>query len=89
MLINGNWYKFWAGAKARPEIEPGTRSTIRRGGKSLAKTERKLAAIMLADIADYSALMEREETRTFARLHELREQIVNPTVAEYGGRIVK
>ena len=44
---------------------------------------------MLADIADYSALMEREETRTFARLHELREQIVNPKVAEYGGRIVK
>ncbi len=44
---------------------------------------------MLADIAGYSALMEREETRTFARLHALREQIVNPKVAEYGGRIVK
>ncbi len=56
---------------------------------SLAKTERKLAAIVLADIAGYSALMEREETRTFARLQALREQIINPKVAEFGGRIIK
>ena len=56
---------------------------------SLAQTERRLAAIMLADIAGYSALMEREESRTFARLQALREQMINPKVAEFGGRIVK
>jgi adenylate cyclase len=56
---------------------------------SLAQTERRLAAIILADIAGYSALMEREESRTFARLQALREQVINPKVAEFGGRIVK
>ena len=56
---------------------------------SLARTERRLAAIMLADIAGYSALMERDELRTFARLQTLREQVINPKVAEFGGRIIK
>jgi len=52
-------------------------------------TERRLAAIMLSDIAGYSALMEREESRTFARLQALREHTINPKVAEFGGRVVK
>lgn len=51
--------------------------------------ERKLAAIMLADIAGFSALMERDETRTYQRLRSLRDQIIIPKVAEYGGRVVK
>ncbi len=55
----------------------------------MAQHERRLAAIMLADIAGYSALMEREESRTFARLQALREQVINPKVAEFGGRIIK
>ncbi len=54
-----------------------------------AQIERKLAAIMLADIAGFSALMERDETRTYQRLRALRDEIVLPKVAEYGGRIVK
>ena len=55
----------------------------------MAQTERRLAAIMLADIAGYSALMEREESRTFARIQALREQVINPKVAEFGGRVIK
>ncbi len=51
--------------------------------------ERKLAAIMLADIAGFSSLMERDESRTYRRLQAFREQIVAPKVAEYGGRVVK
>ena len=54
-----------------------------------AQIERKLAAIMLADLAGFSALMERDETRTYQRLRALREQIFLPKVAEYGGRVVK
>lgn len=54
-----------------------------------AQIERKLAAIMLADIAGFSGLMERDETRTYQRLRLLRDQIVIPKVAEYGGRVVK
>jgi adenylate cyclase len=58
-------------------------------GATLAQAERRLSAIMLADIAGYSTLMEREESRTFARLQSLREQTVNPKVAEFGGRVIK
>src|SRR5271170_5035535 len=56
---------------------------------SLARTERRLAAIMLADIAGYSALMERDEARTFGRIRALRDQVINPKVAEFGGRVIK
>jgi adenylate cyclase len=55
----------------------------------LAQTERRLAAIMLADIAGYSALMERDEARTFGRIRALRDQVINPKVAEFGGRVIK
>jgi class 3 adenylate cyclase/TolB-like protein len=55
----------------------------------VAEIERKLAAIMVADIAGYSAMMERDESRTFARVRALRENLVNPIVGQYGGRIIK
>ncbi len=55
----------------------------------MAQAERKLAAIMLADIAGYSTLMERDESRTFIHLRAMRELLINPKVAEFGGRIVK
>jgi len=51
--------------------------------------ERKLAAIMLADIAGFSSLMERNETATFERVRDLRTQLLAPKVAEHGGRIIK
>lgn len=51
--------------------------------------ERKLAAIMLADIAGFSALMERDESGTFERIKALRERLVAPRVASHGGRIIK
>ena len=51
--------------------------------------ERKLAAIMLADIAGFSALMERNESGTFDRLRALREQVIAPKVLEHGGRVIK
>src|SRR5512142_104390 len=52
-------------------------------------TTRKLAAIMLADVAGFSHLMERDESLTFARLRRLREEVILPRVEEYGGRVIK
>ena len=52
-------------------------------------TERRLAAIMVADITGFSRLMERDESETFARLRQLRDEVAQPKVAEYGGRLVK
>ena len=51
--------------------------------------ERKLAAIMIADVAGFSCLMERDESRTFERLRALREDVTNAAVLEHGGRIIK
>jgi class 3 adenylate cyclase len=72
--------------RAHDQKQTGSRSVGRR---TLGQTERRLSAIMLADTAGYSTLMEREESRTFARLQSLREQVVNPEVAEFGGRVIK
>jgi class 3 adenylate cyclase len=55
----------------------------------LAQIERRLAAIMLADIAGYSTLMERAEARTFERVRTMREELINPIVGRFGGRIIK
>lgn len=52
-------------------------------------TERKLAAIMIADVAGFSRLMEKDESGTFARLHRLQEEVTHVKVVEYGGRIIK
>jgi adenylate cyclase len=54
-------------------------------GRSL---RRKLAAILCADVAGYSRLMSADEEGTLDRLRTLRRELVDPTVATYGGRIV-
>jgi adenylate cyclase len=53
------------------------------------RVERRLAAILAADVAGYSRLMERDEAGTLARLRTLRRELIDPKVAEHKGRIVK
>jgi adenylate cyclase len=50
---------------------------------------RRLAAIVVVDVVGYTRLMERDEDGTHALLQELRAELVEPKVAEFGGRIVK
>ncbi len=50
---------------------------------------RRLAAILAADVVGYSRLMANDETGTLAALRQHRETVFNPAVAEYNGRIVK
>jgi len=54
-----------------------------------APSTRRLAAVLIADVAGYSRLMERDETGTHARLREIREQVTDPAVLRHGGRIVR
>src|SRR6476619_7604378 len=54
-----------------------------------ARAERRLTAILAADVVGYSSLMERDEDRTLARLKAHRRELVEPLIAEYQGRIVK
>ena len=51
--------------------------------------ERKLAAILAADIVGYSRLMGADEIGTLRALKAVRKEQVDPAVAAYGGRIVK
>ncbi|MBL8894934.1 MAG: adenylate/guanylate cyclase domain-containing protein, partial [Rhizobiales bacterium] len=50
---------------------------------------RRLAAIMVADVVGYSRMMEADETGTLAALKERRKGILEPVVKAHGGRIVK
>ncbi len=51
--------------------------------------QRRLAAILAADVAGYSRLMEADEAGTLARLKSLYDGPVLPTIAEHRGRLVK
>ena len=50
---------------------------------------RRLAAIMVADVVGYSRLMEQDEAGTLAALKERRKAMLEPVVKAHGGRIVK
>ena len=51
--------------------------------------QRRLAAIVAADVAGYSRLMGRDESGTLAALKALRREVVDPRIAKHNGRIVK
>jgi len=51
--------------------------------------ERKLAAILAADIAGYSRLVGLDEEGTLARLRALRRELIDPAIAQHRGRIFK
>jgi adenylate cyclase len=53
------------------------------------RAQRRLAAIMAADVVGYSRLMEQDETRTLATLKVRRNEVLVPTVAQHNGRVVK
>ena len=53
------------------------------------RVDRRLAAVLAADIAGYSRLMGRDEERTLAELKMLRKTLVDPSIASDRGRIVK
>jgi adenylate cyclase len=53
------------------------------------RVQRRLAAILAADVAGYSRLTGADEEGTIARLRALRRELIDPTTASHGGRIVK
>ncbi|GEP61893.1 adenylate cyclase [Reyranella soli] len=55
----------------------------------MAREQRKLAAIVAADVVGYSRLMGRDESGTLARLRKNRSEQLDPVLAKYGGRLVK
>jgi TolB-like protein/Flp pilus assembly protein TadD len=53
------------------------------------RVERRLSAILAADVAGYSRLMHNDEEATHAKLAALLTDAVAPAIAEHGGRVVK
>jgi adenylate cyclase len=65
-------------------ISPGTGATL-----SGEQVERRLAAILAADVAGYSRLMAADEVGTLTALKAHRREVVDPAIAAHHGRIVK
>jgi class 3 adenylate cyclase len=57
-----------------------------RGFKDRAM-ERRLVAILAADVVGYSRLMETDEVRILEALKATRNNLINPKIAEYHGRV--
>ena len=74
------------GSESRQSIRP-----MRLGSTALAteRLERRLAAILAADVAGYSRLMGADEEGTHERLKALRRELADPKIKEHRGRIVK
>ena len=53
------------------------------------RVQRRLAAILAADVVGYSRLTEADEEGTLARLKQVRKELIEPKIAEQNGRIVK
>src|SRR5271166_2965687 len=74
----------------RPSEPASTALWIRAmntGGRERA--ERRLAAILAADVSGYSRLIEADEDGTLGRLKALRAEAIDPKIAEHRGRLVK
>ena len=61
----------------------------RPGGEMKQPVERRLAAILAADVAGYSRLMGADEEDTHERLKAHLRELVNPKIREHRGRVVK
>jgi len=53
------------------------------------RVERRLAAVLAADIAGYSRLMGEDEEGTLVALKAIRRELAEPKIAEHHGHIVK
>ena len=53
------------------------------------RVQRRLAAILAADVVGYSRMMREDEVGTLAQLTTLRKELLEPKIVEHGGRIVK
>ena len=89
----GKWTRLNIGpsaiATAYALLAAGGFSPIQGTFLSGERVERRLAAVLAADVAGYSRLMGRDEERTLAQLKSFRKTLVDPGIATHRGRIVK
>lgn len=59
------------------------------GSRGRVRAERRLAAILAADVAGYSRLIGADEEGTLERLRSIRADVIDPNIAKHQGRLVK
>ena len=69
-------------------IDLGSEGRERPATREAASTQRRLVAIVSADVVDYSRLMGADESGTLATLCAHRDELWNPTIEHFGGRVV-
>jgi formylglycine-generating enzyme required for sulfatase activity/class 3 adenylate cyclase len=63
--------------------------SVRNGEPPRESTPRRLAAIVAGDIAGYSRLMQLDEEGTHTRVKRIERDLIEPSIAEHHGRLVK
>jgi adenylate cyclase len=53
------------------------------------RVERRLAAILAADVVGYSAFMQRAEEATYAEFERLKRELIEPSLSHHKGRLIK
>ena len=53
------------------------------------RVQRRLAAILAADVVGYSALMQRAEEATYAEFDRLKRELIEPSLSRHDGRLIK
>jgi adenylate cyclase len=53
------------------------------------RVQRRLAAILAADVVGYSALMERADEATYAEFERLKRELIEPSLSRHEGRLIK
>src|SRR5215467_15095891 len=59
------------------------------GAVTEQRVQRRLAAILAADVVGYSALMQRAEEATYAEFERLKRELIEPSLARHQGRLIK
>jgi adenylate cyclase len=78
----------WAAQKGARRLKQ-LRGLPAVGLKASARVERRLAAILVADVVGYSRLMNADEEGTHAGFLRCRREVMEPAVREHRGRVVK
>src|ERR1035437_163650 len=76
-------------ADLQHESETGHKTAVLEGLLTDARVERRLAAILAADVSGFSALMERDEEGTYSRIGSLRREVIETRLSEHQGRLIK
>jgi adenylate cyclase len=53
------------------------------------RVQRRLAAILAADVVGYSALMQRAEEATYAEFERLKQELIEPSLSRHDGRLIR